>query len=117
MAHVHVSWLDPHKVRSMTVVGSKKMVVYDDVAENKIVIYDKGIDPDLPARLGESMDYDKGIPPTFTHRAGDILIPKIHWSEPLKNEISHFLDCINGKVKCMTGPEHAREVVRILESK
>jgi predicted dehydrogenase len=117
MAHVHVSWLDPHKVRSMTVVGSKKMVVYDDVAENKIVIYDKGIDPELPARLGKSMDYDKGIPPTFTHRAGDILIPKIHWSEPLKNEISHFLDCISGKVKCMTGPEHAREVVRILESK
>jgi predicted dehydrogenase len=114
MAHVHVSWLDPHKVRSITVVGSKKMVVYDDVADNKIAIYDKGIDP--KAVLGESMDYDKGQPPAFTHRAGDILIPKIQWSEPLKNEISHFIDCIQGKAQCLTGPAHARKVVEILAS-
>jgi predicted dehydrogenase len=114
MAHVHVSWLDPHKVRSITVVGSKKMVVYDDVADNKIAIYDKGIDP--KAVLGESMDYDKGQPPAFTHRAGDILIPKIQWSEPLKNEISHFIDCIQGRAQCLTGPAHARKVVEILAS-
>jgi predicted dehydrogenase len=113
MAHVHVSWLDPHKVRCITVVGSKKMVIYDDMAENKISIYDKGIDP--KAVLGESMDYDKGQPPVFTHRAGDILIPKIQWSEPLKNEISHFLDCIQGKTECLTGPAHARKVVEVLQ--
>ena len=113
LAHVHVSWLDPHKVRSLTVVGSKKMVVYDDVAENKIAIYDKGIDP--KAVLGERMDYDAGMPPAFVHRSGDVNLPSIPWREPLKTEIEHFLDCIKGKATCITGPAHARNVVGILE--
>ena len=56
MANIHVSWLDPQKVRKMIVVGSKKMVVYDDVADDKIAIYDKGID--RRAVLGENMDFD-----------------------------------------------------------
>jgi len=56
MANIHVSWLDPHKIRKMTIVGSKKMVVYDDIAENKIAIYDKGID--RMAILGKNMDFD-----------------------------------------------------------
>jgi len=113
MAQVHVSWLDPHKVREMTVVGSKKMVIYDDVADNKIAIYDMGIEP--KAILGERMDYDKPTPLQFVHRSGDIHIPKINFREPLKVEIDHFLDCIAGKSTCLTGPAHAREVVRILE--
>lgn len=112
LAHVHVSWLDPHKVRSLTVVGSKKMAVYDDMAEHKIAIYDKGIEP--KAVLGESMDYDQVKPPAFVHRSGDIHYPAIPWKEPLRLEIDHFLDCIEGRAQCLTGPEHAREVVRIL---
>ncbi len=111
MAHVHVSWLDPHKVRQMTVVGSKKMVIYDDISDEKIKIFDKGIEP--TATLGEGMDYDR--PVQFVHRSGDIHIPQIKFREPLKVEIDHFLDCIEGKVQCLTGPAHAREVVRILE--
>ena len=112
MAHIHVSWLDPHKVRQITVVGTKKMVVYDDVAENKIAIYDKGIDP--KAILGQAMDYDQPPQSQFLHRSGDIILPKIVFREPLAVEIDHFLDCILKGMPCLTGPDHAREVVRIL---
>ena len=114
MAHIHVSWLDPHKVRQMTVVGSKKMAVYDDVADNKIAIYDKGIEP--RAVLGQRMDYDQPQPTQFMHRSGDILLPKIEFREPLKLEIDHFFDCIQKGTHCLTGPAHAREVVGILEN-
>ncbi len=113
LAHIHVSWLDPQKVRKLTVVGSKKMVVYDDVADEKIAIYDKGID--RKAVLGESMDYDNPMP-QFVHRTGDILFPAFSWKEPLKVEVDHYFDCIEGKVTCIAGPDHARKVVGILES-
>ena len=116
MAHIHVSWLDPHKIRKMTIVGSKKMVVYDDVAENKVTIYDKGID-EKKAILGKNMDFDKIEFPQFNHRSGDIFMPKIENSEPLKVEIQHFIDCIHGKQECLTGTKHTKEVVRILGQK
>ena len=112
MAHIHVSWLDPHKVRKITVVGSKKMVVYDDIADNKITIYDKGIDK--MAVLGENMDFDNPDNFKFDHRSGDVYLPKIQFEEPLKVEIEHFVDCIQNGVECLTGTEHALEVVRIL---
>ena len=112
MANIHVSWLDPRKVRSMTVVGSQKMVIYDDVADNKIAIFDKGID--RMAKLGENMDFDHPHFQAFTHRSGDVLLPKIHFQEPLKVEIDHFIDCIQSGVECITGIEHARKVVEIL---
>jgi len=112
MANVHVSWLDPRRVRHMVVVGSKKMVVYDDVAENKIAIFDKGIDQ--KAILGEKMDYDNQYFKTFNHRSGDVVLPKIDFQEPLKVEIDHFLDCIEKGVPCLTGIDHAKKVVAIL---
>ncbi len=113
MANIHVSWLDPHKIRKMTVVGTKKMVVYDDIAENKVMIYDKGID--YKAVLGENMDFDTpGIFP-FIHRSGELFIPVIDWVEPLKTEIEHFLECIQNNKPCLTGTDHAEKVVRILE--
>jgi len=74
MANIHVSWLDPHKIRKMTVVGSKKMVVYDDIADNKIAIYDKGID--RMAVLGQNMDFDDPGTFSFNHRSGDVVLPK-----------------------------------------
>jgi predicted dehydrogenase len=113
MANIHVSWLDPHKIRRMTVVGSKKMVVYDDIAENKIAIYDKGID--RMAVLGENMDFDNPAAFNFNHRSGDVVMPKINWVEPLKTEIAHFVDCIQNGTECLTGPFHAEKVVQILE--
>ena len=60
IANIHVSWLDPQKVRKIIIVGSRKMVVYDDVADNKIAIYDKGIDK--KAILGQNMDFDNPRP-------------------------------------------------------
>jgi len=114
MANIHVSWLDPHRVRRMVVIGSKKMVVYDDAAENKITIFDKGID--RKAVLGQNMDFDDQSFPIFDHRSGDVLMPKIDVEEPLKVEIDHFIDCIEGRTECISGIEHARKVVEILEA-
>ncbi|WP_406656589.1 Gfo/Idh/MocA family oxidoreductase [Methanolobus sp. ZRKC2] len=112
MAHIHVSWLDPHKVRKITVVGSKKMVIYDDIADNKIAIYDKGID--RMAILGENMDFDSSSIVQFNHRSGDVHLPKVQFEEPLKIEMEHFIDCILTGNECLTGAEHAHKVVTIL---
>ena len=114
MANIHVSWLDPQRARSMTIVGSKKMVVYDDTAENKIAIYDKGID--RKAVLGEHMDYDRTEFRKFDHRSGDVLLPKIDSKEPLEVEIEHFIDCTQNGTKCLTGVDHAKKVVQILSA-
>ncbi len=115
MANIHVSWLDPLRIRSMVIVGSEKMVVYDDTADNKIAIYDKGID--RKAVLGEHMDFDNQNFQIFDHRSGDVLLPKIDFQEPLKVEINHFIDCIEKGVECKTGVEHAKKVVGILDTK
>ena len=113
MANIHVSWLDPQKVRKMIVVGSRKMVVYDDVADDKIAIYDKGIDK--KAILGQNMDFDKPQPLEFNYRSGDILLPQVKFSEPLRAEAQHYVDCIRNGSAPMTGIDHARNVVGILE--
>lgn len=113
-AHIHVSWLDPGKVRRITVVGSKKMVVYDDINDDKIAIYNKGVDR-VPA-VGEKMDYDHFNKYQLLHRAGDIWLPRIDFQEPLKLEAAHFLDCIRTGATPLTGPSHARDVVAILEA-
>ncbi len=115
MANIHVSWLDPHKVRRMTIVGSKKMAVYDDVAEHKVAIYDKGIEP--RAVLGEGMDFDHPDFTQFNHRSGDVLLPKIDFVEPLQTEVNHFLESIQNETPCLTGPDHALQVVRILNKR
>lgn len=112
--NIHVSWLDPHKIRKMTIVGTKKMIVYDDISENKICVYDKGID--RMAVLGKNMDFDLPNSQSFNYRSGDIIMPKIEWIEPLKTEIHHFYECIKGNKDCLTGPENASAVVNILEN-
>lgn len=106
MANIHVSWLDPQKIRTMVIVGSKKMIMYDDMADNKIAIYDKGID------RKESLKGNPG----FDYRSGDVMMPKIDFKEPLKVEIDHFIDCIQNGTKCLTGLDHARKVVEILSA-
>jgi predicted dehydrogenase len=113
IANIHVSWLDPQKVRKMIVVGSRKMVVYDDIADDKIAIYDKGIDK--KAILGQNMDFDNPRPDQFSYRSGDIVLPNISFTEPLRAEAEHFLDCIRNGKKPITGTPHARNVVSILE--
>jgi len=113
-AHIHVSWLDPGKVRKMTLVGSRKMVVYDDVHDDKIAIFNKGIDR-IPT-AGSSMDYDHFNKYQLLHRAGDVWLPRIDFKEPLKIEAAHFLECISTGQPSITGPAHARDVVAILEA-
>ncbi len=114
MANIHVSWLDPRRLRQMTVVGSKKMIVYDNDADNKIIMYDKGID--RVAVLGQNMDYDSPRIQSFNHREGDIIMPKIDFPEPIKVEIEHFMECIENGTECLSGIDHTRKVVRILSS-
>ncbi len=106
--HVHASWLDPSKVRRMTVVGSKRMVVYDDLAtEGKIRIYDKGV-----LIGGNHRVYGE-----FQYRlhSGDINIPKIDMSEPLRNECAHFVECIREGKQPRTDGENGLRVVTVLE--
>jgi predicted dehydrogenase len=113
IANIHVSWLDPQKVRKMIIVGSRKMVVYDDIAENKLVIYDKGID--RRAILGENMDFDNLEGPQFDYRSGDALMPQVKFAEPIRVEAEHYIDCIRNSQQPLTGLSHARTVVSILE--
>ena len=113
IANIHVSWLDPQKVRKMIIVGSRKMVVYDDIAENKLLIYDKGID--RRAILGENMDFDNPEGPQFDYRSGDILMPEVKFAEPVRVEAEHFANCIRNSQEPLTGLSHARTVVSILE--
>ena len=82
----------PAESPQMIVVGSRKTVVYDDIAENKIAIYDKGID--RKAILGENMDFDQPSFVQFNYRSGDILFPQMKFAEPLRVEAEHFRDCI-----------------------
>ncbi|MDP3940226.1 MAG: Gfo/Idh/MocA family oxidoreductase [Deltaproteobacteria bacterium] len=107
MAQIHVSWLDPHKMRKMTIVGSKKMVVFDDMeASEKIKIYDKG------AEVGGYASYNEAI----TLRQGDIFIPHLDMTEPLRRECAHFVECIEtGRTPRTSGQEGLR-VVRVLEA-
>ncbi len=113
-AHIHVSWLDPKKTRQMVVVGSKKMIVYDDVSTDaKIVIYDKGVDKHgIDRRLPDIENYAQF---QLRHRSGDVLIPKLDFKEPLRRECQHFVDCIVNGAEPITGGAAGLEVVRVLE--
>src|SRR5215831_2411736 len=112
-AHIHVSWLDPGKVRKMTFVGSSKMVVYDDISDDKIMVLDKGVDR-VP-KIGERMDYDQ-VNYQLVHRMGDVWLPRISFQEPLRVEAAHFLECLRTGEQPLSGPTHARAVVAVLEA-
>ena len=106
LAHVHVSWLDPHKLRKFTVVGSQKMVVFDDMeASEKVRVYDKGVD-----RAGQVVSYGDAL----TVRSGDIVIPRISLQEPLRIECQHFVDCIRERKTPITDGHDGLRVVRVL---
>ena len=109
MVQIHVSWLDPEKVRKLVVIGEKKMAVFDDLSENKLEILDKGV-----GREEEDVRYSgKG---TFKLRYGETEIPKLDESEPLKNEFDHFVDCISNNKKPRTDGQNGLRVVKVLEA-
>jgi predicted dehydrogenase len=103
-AHLHLSWLDPHKERRFTVVGSKKMATFDDMAlEEKLKVYDKGFDQSYE-------DYGE-----YIARSGDVHSPQVSNEEPLRIECRHFIDCVlNGQQPRSDGEAGVR-VVRVLE--
>jgi predicted dehydrogenase len=109
LAHVRNSWLDPRKVRSITVVGSDKMVVYDDVENlEKIKIFDKGV-----VALPYTDTYGDF---QCSYRYGDVVIPHIHFTEPLRVECGHFLDCIVHGEEPQSSGRVGLRVVEVLEA-
>lgn len=108
LAHIRVSWLDPCKVRRVTVVGSKKMVVYDDVESlEKLRVYDKGV---------ECIPYTNTFGEfQFAYHYGDITIPQIKLAEPLGLECRHFLECIQEHKRPETDGYNGLKVVQIIE--
>jgi predicted dehydrogenase len=104
-AHLHLSWLDPHKERRFTVVGSKRMATFDDMdTERKVTVYDKGFDATADS-YGE-----------YITRSGDIWSPRIPNAEPLRLEAQHFVDCVReGRTPVSDGHSGLR-VVRVLEA-
>lgn len=108
MAHIHVSWLDPHKIRKITIVGSKKMAVFDDVdANEKLRLYDKG--------AAYASDYN-----TFAEyvalRFGDIVIPYVKVGEPLRLECLHFLECVRDRRQPLSDGRDGLRVVKVLDA-
>jgi len=114
IAHFHVSWLDPNKTRIMTIIGSKKMIIYDDVSDYKIQIFDKGIDID--SKNHYMGDFDSFGKFQLIKRAGDIVIPKIDFVEPLKSEAIHFIECIEKGKKPLSDGENGLKVTQIIET-
>jgi predicted dehydrogenase len=114
VAHVHLSWLDPSKVRKVTVIGSSKMVVYDDMSDYKISILDKGVDR-VP-RVGERMDFDRPSTYQLLYRAGEVRLPSVPAAEPLQVEIEHFAECALTGSEPLTGARNGRDVVALLEA-
>jgi predicted dehydrogenase len=120
LAHGHVSWLDPHKRRKFTIVGSRKMIVFDDMeATGKLKIFDKGVGLDVGE--GELLSLP-GIPEMQLHgsdliiRDGDIHIPKINQTEPLRIEQQHFFECIAKAKKPLTDGAHGLAVLQVMEA-
>ena len=108
-AIIHSSWHDPRKVREMTIVGSKRMIVYDDIlAQEKIKIFD--------ARVERPPHYDTFAEFQYAYHYGDIHSPYIKQDEPLKTECQHFLDCISSGSVPITSGAAGMEVVQILEA-
>jgi len=107
MAHIHLSWLDPHKVRKTTIVGADKMAVFDDAeATEKLRIYNSHAEVPPAKTYGEAIQV----------RFGDILIPRVDMAEPLKIECQHFVDCLHTRNTPVSDGRDGLRVVRILEA-
>lgn len=108
LANLRVSWLDPVKQRRLTVVGSKKMLVYDDIADNKVTIFDKGVE--VPPYSVTEEEFKA------SYRQGPEIPYPLQWVEPLKAECSHFVDCIRTRKTPRSSGEDGLMVVKILET-
>ncbi len=105
MAQIHLSWLNPRKERRLTVVGSKKMVEFDDCSAEKVRLFDRGYD--RPPAFASFAEY-------LTIRNGDIFVPSVKMEEPLRVQARHFLDCIEQGLQPKTDLASGLRVVRLL---
>ncbi len=114
LAHVQVSWLDPNKVRRMTLVGSEKMIVYDDISDTKIKVFEKGLKKqNIKDSLG---GFDNFGEFQLIKSAGNVVIPKIKFVEPLSVECAHFIDVIRNNKIPLTDGRNGWRVVKVLEA-
>ncbi len=107
-AHLHLSWLDPHKERRFTVVGSKQMATFDDMElDEKVKVYDKGV----------TVTSDEGVYDLMvSYRSGDVWAPRVEQTEALKVELGYFLDCVTGGLTPLNDGAAGLRVVRMLEA-
>ncbi|HMN30687.1 MAG TPA: Gfo/Idh/MocA family oxidoreductase [Caldilineaceae bacterium] len=109
LAHMRLSWLDPSKIRRITVVGSKKMVIYDDVEnQEKIKVYNKGV-----TAIRHTDTFGEW---NFAYHYGDIVSPYIRFEEPLRLECHHFVECILANKRPLTDGYNGLRVVEIVEA-
>lgn len=115
VAHIHLSWIDPRKIRETIVVGTKRMIVYDDTSSDaKLKIFEKGFDKVVsPKTIPGYEDYGEF---QLQLRDGDCIIPKLDFKEPLREECDHFIECILKDKRPLTDGRHAAEIVRIIET-
>lgn len=107
LAQIQVSWLAPSKLRRTSIVGRQRMVVYDDLEPvEKVKVYDRGVERQ-PDSFGEFQ---------LTYRSGAILSPALETTEPLKNEVAHFLECITTGREPDTGPRGATDIIRVIQA-
>jgi len=106
--YIHVSWLDPNKVRKVTVVGNRKMAVYNDLDEERLRIFDRGVE----AGEEEAARFERPL----SYRYGDIVSPYIHFEEPLALEVQHFIDSIRNGTAPQTDARNGVAVMAVLEA-
>jgi predicted dehydrogenase len=106
--HIHVSWLDPCKVRRLTIVGDRKMAVYNDLSfTEKIRIYDRGVEPPITDSFGDFQ---------LSYRHGKMVVPHVPWREPLRLQCDHFVHAVETGTAPQTGAAQGVAVVAVLEA-
>lgn len=110
LGHIHVSWADPNKVRELVVVGSNQRIAFDDLNPQEMVrVYEKGV-------AAAAVETDGFVDYRLSVRDGDIISPHINVSEPLKNQVRHFIDCVINNQQPITDGQNGLDVVRALEA-
>jgi predicted dehydrogenase len=113
LAHFHASWMDPQKVRRLTVVGDEKMAIFDDMKpSDKLAIHEKGVELSENGRSDDPSEVNCE-PEIFK---GSTFLPSISGEEPLYKECKHFLECIRDEKNPLTDGKHALKVIRVLEA-
>jgi predicted dehydrogenase len=106
-AQIHVSWLDPCKVRRLTIVGDRKMAVYNDVSQEKIRVYNTGVEPPITDNFGEFQ---------LAYRHGEMVVPYIPWQEPLRLQCEHFVQSVRTGARPRTDAAQGAAVVAVLQA-